>query len=179
MASSHAASETADAELPTLVMSSKTVESTVGKTPLVRLQRTATDSGSVVLLKLEGNNPAGSVKDRPALRYHVTHCTTAMPTLYCALDRAASSASTRAAKAVQALLQCQISRDLLEHSLTIEAMMLASFISLCAVTACAPHVAFWCRCSCAFGCGSSFSQWECSVLQPVRACLGPASCSSF
>jgi hypothetical protein len=133
MASSHAASETADAELPTLVMSSKTVESTVGKTPLVRLQRTATDSGSVVLLKLEGNNPAGSVKDRPALRYHVTHCTTAMPTLYCALDRAASSASTRAAKVVLALLQCQISRDLLEHSLTIEAMMLASFISLCAV----------------------------------------------
>ena len=46
----------------------KTIESTVGSTPLVRLQRIAADSGSVVLLKLEGNNPAGSVKDRPALR---------------------------------------------------------------------------------------------------------------
>ena len=46
-----------------------TIESTVGSTPLVRLQRLAEDAapGTVVLAKLEGNNPAGSVKDRPAL----------------------------------------------------------------------------------------------------------------
>jgi cysteine synthase B len=44
-----------------------TVESTVGGTPLVRLQRLGADTGNLVLLKLEGNNPAGSVKDRPAL----------------------------------------------------------------------------------------------------------------
>jgi cysteine synthase B len=47
------------------------IEDTVGKTPLVALQRIgATDNtarGNVVLGKLEGNNPAGSVKDRPAL----------------------------------------------------------------------------------------------------------------
>lgn len=44
-----------------------TIESVVGNTPLVRLQRlTAGDGGSLVLAKLEGNNPAGSVKDRPA-----------------------------------------------------------------------------------------------------------------
>ncbi|KQA13484.1 cysteine synthase CysM [Vibrio cholerae] len=43
-----------------------TLEDYVGQTPLVRLQRL--DSGrSTVLVKLEGNNPAGSVKDRPAL----------------------------------------------------------------------------------------------------------------
>lgn len=42
-----------------------TVESTVGHTPLVRLQRLASHTKSTVLLKLEGNNPAGSVKDRP------------------------------------------------------------------------------------------------------------------
>ena len=44
-----------------------TLESTVGNTPLVRLQRLAGDSTNTVLVKLEGNNPAGSVKDRPAL----------------------------------------------------------------------------------------------------------------
>jgi cysteine synthase B len=44
-----------------------TLESTVGNTPLVRLQRLPGTSTSVVLGKLEGNNPAGSVKDRPAL----------------------------------------------------------------------------------------------------------------
>ena len=44
-----------------------TLESTVGNTPLVRLQRLPGASTSVVLGKLEGNNPAGSVKDRPAL----------------------------------------------------------------------------------------------------------------
>jgi cysteine synthase B len=45
----------------------KTIEQTVGNTPLVELQRMAEASGNVVLVKLEGNNPAGSVKDRPAL----------------------------------------------------------------------------------------------------------------
>ena len=44
-----------------------TVESFVGNTPLVRLQRLTEGSGSTVLVKLEGNNPAGSVKDRPAV----------------------------------------------------------------------------------------------------------------
>jgi cysteine synthase B len=45
----------------------KTIEQTVGNTPLVQLQRMAAASGNTVLVKLEGNNPAGSVKDRPAL----------------------------------------------------------------------------------------------------------------
>ncbi|MFM2055828.1 MAG: cysteine synthase CysM [Pseudomonadota bacterium] len=49
----------------------KTVEDTIGATPLVRLQRlpgAANDRrGNVILAKLEGNNPAGSVKDRPAI----------------------------------------------------------------------------------------------------------------
>lgn len=45
-----------------------TIADCVGQTPLVRLQRMLEiDNGSQVLLKLEGNNPAGSVKDRPAL----------------------------------------------------------------------------------------------------------------
>jgi len=44
-----------------------TIEQFVGNTPLVRLQRLPGDSDNVLLLKLEGNNPAGSVKDRPAL----------------------------------------------------------------------------------------------------------------
>ncbi|PCJ20905.1 MAG: cysteine synthase B [Gammaproteobacteria bacterium] len=44
-----------------------TIEDFVGNTPLVRLQRLAGDTSNVVLLKLEGNNPAGSVKDRPAM----------------------------------------------------------------------------------------------------------------
>ena len=44
-----------------------TLESTVGNTPLVRLQRMPGDTTNVILGKLEGNNPAGSVKDRPAL----------------------------------------------------------------------------------------------------------------
>lgn len=40
----------------------------IGHTPLVRLQRLIpSDSNNIILLKLEGNNPAGSVKDRPAL----------------------------------------------------------------------------------------------------------------
>ncbi len=44
-----------------------TIEDFVGNTPLVRLQRLASHTNSQVLVKLEGNNPAGSVKDRPAL----------------------------------------------------------------------------------------------------------------
>ena len=44
-----------------------TIEQFVGNTPLVRLQRLVRSTGSCVLAKLEGNNPAGSVKDRPAL----------------------------------------------------------------------------------------------------------------
>lgn len=44
-----------------------TIESFVGNTPLVRLQHLAGETSNTVLLKLEGNNPAGSVKDRPAL----------------------------------------------------------------------------------------------------------------
>lgn len=48
-------------------MSYPTIESFVGNTPLVRLQRLPGDSSNVILAKLEGNNPAGSVKDRPAL----------------------------------------------------------------------------------------------------------------
>ena len=49
----------------------KTLENFVGNTPLVRLQRLSGSAisarGNVILAKLEGNNPAGSVKDRPAL----------------------------------------------------------------------------------------------------------------
>src|SRR5437773_8100762 len=44
-----------------------TIEDTVGNTPLVRLQRLPGQTSNVLLAKLEGNNPAGSVKDRPAL----------------------------------------------------------------------------------------------------------------
>ena len=44
-----------------------TIESCVGGTPLVRLQRLPGDTSNTLLLKLEGNNPAGSVKDRAAL----------------------------------------------------------------------------------------------------------------
>ena len=48
-----------------------TIEDAVGKTPLVALQRIGAEAnkrrGNVILGKLEGNNPAGSVKDRPAL----------------------------------------------------------------------------------------------------------------
>jgi S-sulfo-L-cysteine synthase (O-acetyl-L-serine-dependent) len=45
----------------------KTLEDFVGDTPLVRLKRIPGDTSNVILAKLEGNNPAGSVKDRPAL----------------------------------------------------------------------------------------------------------------
>ena len=45
----------------------KTIEDTVGDTPLVRLRRLPGKTSNIVLLKLEGDNPAGSVKDRPAM----------------------------------------------------------------------------------------------------------------
>ena len=52
-------------------MTYPTIEDAIGKTPLVALQRVdpaiGRDRGNVILGKLEGNNPAGSVKDRPAL----------------------------------------------------------------------------------------------------------------
>ncbi|KOC92344.1 cysteine synthase CysM [Winslowiella iniecta] len=44
-----------------------TLEQTIGNTPLIKLQRLTPDNGSEIWLKLEGNNPAGSVKDRAAL----------------------------------------------------------------------------------------------------------------
>jgi len=44
-----------------------TLEDFVGNTPLVKLQRLPGNSSNILLAKLEGNNPAGSVKDRPAL----------------------------------------------------------------------------------------------------------------
>lgn len=61
--------------LPGLVMNythpmslaARTIEHFVGNTPLVRLQRMPVRNGNLLLAKLEGNNPAGSVKDRPAL----------------------------------------------------------------------------------------------------------------
>ena len=45
----------------------KTLADYVGNTPLVRLQKVGANSSNTLLVKLEGNNPAGSVKDRPAL----------------------------------------------------------------------------------------------------------------
>jgi cysteine synthase B len=48
-------------------MKYKTIEDFIGNTPLVRLQRLPGDTSNTLLVKLEGNNPAGSVKDRPAL----------------------------------------------------------------------------------------------------------------
>jgi len=48
-------------------MSFPTIESFIGNTPLVRLQRLPGNSSNTLLVKLEGNNPAGSVKDRPAV----------------------------------------------------------------------------------------------------------------
>ena len=48
-------------------MQYKTLEDYVGETPLVRMKRITAGHGNVILAKLEGNNPAGSVKDRPAL----------------------------------------------------------------------------------------------------------------
>lgn len=48
-------------------MNYPTIADFVGKTPLVRLQRIPGETSNTILAKLEGNNPAGSVKDRPAL----------------------------------------------------------------------------------------------------------------
>ncbi|NMG76311.1 cysteine synthase CysM [Aromatoleum diolicum] len=48
-------------------MDYKTLDDYVGQTPLVRLKRIGAGRNNVILAKLEGNNPAGSVKDRPAL----------------------------------------------------------------------------------------------------------------
>lgn len=48
-------------------MNYPTIEEFIGHTPLVRLQRLPGNTTNTVLVKLEGNNPAGSVKDRPAL----------------------------------------------------------------------------------------------------------------
>ncbi|WP_089724214.1 cysteine synthase CysM [Candidatus Thiosymbion oneisti] len=48
-------------------MHNPTIEACVGNTPLVRLQRLPGETDNRILVKLEGNNPAGSVKDRPAL----------------------------------------------------------------------------------------------------------------
>jgi cysteine synthase B len=45
----------------------RTIEDFVGNTPLVKLKRLPGNTSNVILVKLEGNNPAGSVKDRPAL----------------------------------------------------------------------------------------------------------------
>ncbi|MCO4785148.1 cysteine synthase CysM [Marinomonas atlantica] len=45
----------------------QTIESIIGNTPLVKLQRINPNPSNTILLKLEGQNPAGSVKDRPAL----------------------------------------------------------------------------------------------------------------
>ena len=44
-----------------------TIEECIGNTPLVRLQRMVGDTSNILLAKLEGDNPAGSVKDRPAI----------------------------------------------------------------------------------------------------------------
>ncbi len=48
-------------------MNIPTIEQFIGNTPLVKLQRLPGNTSNVILAKLEGNNPAGSVKDRPAL----------------------------------------------------------------------------------------------------------------
>ena len=66
---SASARATADDRIPGVLADIATVESTVGNTPLVRLQRMPANPrrGNVLLAKLEGNNPGGSVKDRPAL----------------------------------------------------------------------------------------------------------------
>ncbi|MEC9305780.1 MAG: pyridoxal-phosphate dependent enzyme, partial [Pseudomonadota bacterium] len=48
-------------------MNYPTLEDVVGNTPLVRLKRITAGKNNTLLAKLEGNNPAGSVKDRPAL----------------------------------------------------------------------------------------------------------------
>lgn len=59
----------ADFEIPYLNTDSSVLDHYIGNTPLVRLQRLASHTQATVFAKLEGNNPAGSVKDRPA--YHM------------------------------------------------------------------------------------------------------------
>ncbi len=56
-----------DSGLPMSSLEFPTIESCIGQTPLVRLQRLPGETTNTILVKLEGNNPAGSVKDRPAL----------------------------------------------------------------------------------------------------------------
>ena len=60
-------SKTGDSPIDTEQTSYPTIESCVGNTPLVRLQRLPGATGNTLLAKLEGDNPAGSVKDRPAM----------------------------------------------------------------------------------------------------------------
>jgi S-sulfo-L-cysteine synthase (O-acetyl-L-serine-dependent) len=62
-------------------MNYKTIEDYIGNTPLVRLQRLPGETSNTLLVKLEGNNPAGSVKDRPALSMirHAEACGTIKP----------------------------------------------------------------------------------------------------
>jgi cysteine synthase B len=71
MKSAPAAKRSSKAKKPSLPKTYPTIEAAIGNTPLVALQRIGADSNrarhNVVLCKLEGNNPAGSVKDRPAL----------------------------------------------------------------------------------------------------------------
>ena len=57
-----------------------TLADTIGNTPLVRLKRIAYHPQHIILGKLEGNNPAGSVKDRPAQNM-----------IRCALERTSKS----------------------------------------------------------------------------------------
>jgi cysteine synthase B len=47
-------------------MNYPTIESLIGNTPLIKLQHLAGETSNIILVKLEGNNPAGSVKDRAA-----------------------------------------------------------------------------------------------------------------
>lgn len=59
--------ETVSAITSTRAGNHPTIDSSVGSTPLVRLQRLPGETTNTILAKMEGNNPAGSVKDRPAL----------------------------------------------------------------------------------------------------------------
>ncbi len=57
----------ADTILEDFMSDFPTIESCIGETPLVQLQRLPGETSNTILVKLEGNNPAGSVKDRPAI----------------------------------------------------------------------------------------------------------------
>ena len=48
-------------------MSYKNIKDLIGNTPLVKLKNLPGNSSNIILVKLEGNNPAGSIKDRAAL----------------------------------------------------------------------------------------------------------------